>query len=775
MIVTNRKLFKKRPARDRLNQAAGIMASSPELMGEVQGFQAGGPVILETNREALFASQQDPTNTFLGSDHFYNKDTGNYMGYPVYKAGKIIGFQSEPPLARTITRTEVPENIRTRPFNVTEGQLKEISNIDPMSGYEQSIRNLIENPTKRGGELSQTIEEALENAIIGSTKGVAGLTNKVLKDLYQYDPSYLEELSETILDQTPTGIDLAEIPGSGVGRTVNGQQVFQPGVVTQTGYGETKGQPPSQEVYNMLDINQPIGPGADPNEINQIIKQAQDISRNQELERFREIDRASVKKAEEFANRGQDKEAATADLLQEAQDKEVFDFLEGQKKKEFRKTEEARLQDKQFFEKPESEEAKEAIVDQTDKFVQTTTGSDLDDLMQAFISKAPDYKGVDKGMAIAKIGFAIAAGKSPDGIQNIAEGLSMGADMLMKDDADRDAFNRQVQLAALQYGLGEISKEKAEQRLLNRARQGFENYTFGPEGGEYRGKQFGPYATVPILKSDILDNNVPDGLVDSSIITALTAKNAAITKTMQKLVEDKVLSGTEEDTAQKDYASAVDTAIKAERGIALTQGVLLNVADNGVTGIGPAFDTVYARAKRLVGIESKITTLEDARKAMRQLLQGIVPVTLGRDQSANSISNRDIDFLITAYFGEGALDPGSFNFVLTSKEELIGKLQAAASAMQQAQVSDFNRMNSIEVRLKDKIIKGTLSIDATGGFTGKSALELLAPSIKTLEQANLTRVYEGDKIGGAVGTGSGINWSRGEDGLINIKLPGEDS
>ena len=80
--------------------------------------------------------------------------------------------------------------------------------------------------------------------------------------------------------------------------------------------------------------------------------------------------------------------------------------------------------------------------------------------MQAFISKAPDYEGVDKGMAIAKIGFAIAAGKSADGIQNIADGLSMGADMLMKDDADKNAFNRQVKLAALQYGLGEISKEK---------------------------------------------------------------------------------------------------------------------------------------------------------------------------------------------------------------------------------------------------------------------------------------------------------------------------
>lgn len=773
MIVSNRKLFKKRPARDNLNQAAGIMASSPELMGEVQGFQAGGPVILESNREALFASQQDPTNTFLGSEMFRTLD--KEMGYPVYKNGKILGFQSEPPLARTITRTEVPENIRTTPFNVTEGQLDAISKIDPMSGYEQSIRNLIQNPFKRGGEPSQIIEEALEDAIIGSTKGIAGLTSKSLEALSQYDPSYLQELSETILQQTPTGIDLADIPGSGVGRTVDGQQVFQPGVVTQTGYGETKGQPPSQEVYDMLGINQPLGPGTDPNEINRIIKQAQDISRNQELERFREIDRASVKKAEEFANRAQDKEAATADLLKEAQDKEVFDYLEGQKKEEFRKTEEAMLQDKQFFEKPESKEAKEALVNQTNEIVEKTTGSNLDELISQFKDKAPEYKGMNKGLAIAKIGFAIAAGKSPDGIQNIAKGLSDGADMLLKDQKEKDAFNRQVDLAALQYGLGELSKEKAEERLLNRARQGYENYTFGPDGGEYRGKQYGPYATVPILKSDILDNNVPDGLVDSSIITALSAKNAAITKTMQKLVEDKVLSGTEEDTAQKDYAKAVDNAIRAERGITLTQSVLLNVADNGVTGIGPAFDTVYEKAKRFVGLESKITSLEDARAAMRKLLQGIVPVTLGRDQSANSISNRDIDFLIAAYFGDGALDPGSFNFVLTSKEELIGKLQAAASAMQQAQVGDFNTMNSIEVRLKDKIIKGTLGIDATGGFTGKSALELLAPSIKTLEQANLTRVYEGDQIGGAVGTGSGINWSRGEDGLINIKLPGEDS
>ena len=46
MIVSNRKLFKKRPARDNLNQVAGIMASSPELMNEVQRFDNGGNVQL---------------------------------------------------------------------------------------------------------------------------------------------------------------------------------------------------------------------------------------------------------------------------------------------------------------------------------------------------------------------------------------------------------------------------------------------------------------------------------------------------------------------------------------------------------------------------------------------------------------------------------------------------------------------------------------------------------------------------------------------------------
>ena len=78
----------------------------------------------------------------------------------------------------------------------------------------------------------------------------------------------------------------------------------------------------------------------------------------------------------------------------------------------------------------------------------------LKNLMAEFTQNAPEYEGVDKGLAIAKIGFAMAAGQSDSAITNIATALSDGADMFIKDKKDRDAFDRQIQLSALQYGLG---------------------------------------------------------------------------------------------------------------------------------------------------------------------------------------------------------------------------------------------------------------------------------------------------------------------------------
>ena len=126
MIVTNRKLFKKRPARDRLNQAAGIMASSPELMGEVQGFEPGGyvnpiskaidaidfelPQITVSGRRGPneLARLRSLNEGVVISEVPVKLPSGEF-GYAVYDNGQLKGYQSEPPGTPMINRSRERE------------------------------------------------------------------------------------------------------------------------------------------------------------------------------------------------------------------------------------------------------------------------------------------------------------------------------------------------------------------------------------------------------------------------------------------------------------------------------------------------------------------------------------------------------------------------------------------------------------------------------------------------------------------------------------------
>ena len=384
--------------------------------------------------------------------------------------------------------------------------------------------------------------------------------------------------------------------------------------------------------------------------------------------------------------------------------------------------------------------------------------------MDEFVSNAPEYKGLDRGLAIAKIGFAMAAGESPNAITNIAKALSDGADMFIQDNKERDAFKRQVDLAGLQYAVGEVSKIRQEGRALARERRQFEKFTFGPNGGTYRGRKYGPYEDVPVMVGDIQDNKMPQGLISSSTITALGAKSKGFTGLMKDLVKQKVLS---EDGARKDqeaYAEATDTAIKAERGQAVVNKVLLTVLDpeKGITGLGPAIKAAYTQLRSAANLPTDISDLDEARTYMRQLLQDIVPVTLAAYQGANSISNRDIDLLITAFFGDNALEGGNFQFVFQTDKALTQRLQGAASRMRESQVAAFSRMKAIEDRVSAQFIQGTVDLDqSTGAITGTPATQLFGEDRRRLSQAGLG-FPELPQVG------SNIPFFRDEDGRIQI-------
>ena len=384
--------------------------------------------------------------------------------------------------------------------------------------------------------------------------------------------------------------------------------------------------------------------------------------------------------------------------------------------------------------------------------------------MDEFVSNAPEYKGLDQGLAIAKIGFAMAAGESPNAITNIAKALSDGADMFIKDKKDRDAFKRQVDLAGLQYAVGEVSKIRQEGRALARERRQSKTMTFGPKGGTYRGKKYGPYEDVEVLQGDIQDNNVPTGIIGTSTITALNTKSKSFTGLMKDLVKQKVLS---EDGARKDqeaYAKAADTAIKAERGQAVVNKVLLTVLDpeKGITGLAPAIKAAYTQLRSAANLPTDISDLDEARTYMRQLLQDIIPVTIATYSGANSISNKDVDFLITAFFGDNALEGGNFQFVFQTDKALTQRLQGAAERMRESQIGAFSRMKAIEDRVSAQFIQGTVDLDqSTGAITGTPATQLFTEDRRRISEAGLG-------FPDLPQVGSNIPFFRDKDGRIQI-------
>jgi len=65
-------------------------------------------------------------------------------------------------------------------------------------------------------------------------------------------------------------------------------------------------------------------------------------------------------------------------------------------------------------------------------------------------------------------------------------------------------------------------------------------------------------------------------------------------------------------------------------------------------------EILSGKAGSFFGIDmgSEFKDVDEARAAMRFALQQAIPVTVGSTQSANSISDRDVDLLITALFGQ---------------------------------------------------------------------------------------------------------------------------
>ena len=747
MNVMNRKMFKKsRPARDALNQAGGIMDSSPELMQTVQNY----PVPGVQNFAKGMSVFTDPTSPF------YRPPTANRVSSrddisDIRIPGRSIYAEEGPNDGTKLAF--LPDTLPMRQHR-DYIPLEERGNLLGFFDQDEMFRN-----ARKSGNAPPLVYDDQGISTGFDVEGRLILEQPRQMFVPDYgNPADLTQLSVSEqLEKDKAAITRfqAANPNEFVGLTkdqIEEKIAANPDLVREDGAGAFS--PKTGRLNAIIQDNVSKGFSLEEAKAN-AENQVKAESETDYLTKIAEDEKAMATRERVMGdtNQGLDDQSYVSKILAEEEAQKTLDA----KNETAMATRERVMGDMDTGKGSVEEQMKNEIQNVVKNGTPEQKRSSLKELMAQFTDNAPKYEGMNKGLAIAKIGFAIAAGESPNALTNIAKGLSQGADAFIEDAAKRDAFKRQVDLSALQYGLGEESKyraedrtisseDRAEKRIRERALIGQTKFTAGDDGVTYKGRFYAPFTTVAVDKTDISNNKLPLGLMEPSVISSLQARKSAGLKLKNELIKNSTLDVKTAIKQQEAYAGAVDNAIRAERGISAVEDVMIQVAD-GVSGISNAGKDFLKRGKLILGIagKEKASKIETVRASFRKLLQEVVPLTLGEAQSANSISDRDVNLLIRAYFGDNALEAGSFGFIQLEDKTILKNLQTVAEIMQNEQISAFSTMKRIETGMAPLLQAGT---------TG-SALNLL--------QEDRDRL--GRKLGNrTVGTQSG--YSRDENGIL---------
>jgi hypothetical protein len=188
---------------------------------------------------------------------------------------------------------------------------------------------------------------------------------------------------------------------------------------------------------------------------------------------------------------------------------------------------------------PEGQEVANTVGAIFDRFGQVKD----DDLFRAslveakdrFIDTLPQYQGkteFEKGMTLAKMGMAIAAGQDPHAIKNIADGFLAVGDEFVEDAKQKRLYDQQVQLQAANYGLDYMKNISTKLSEWEKTRDTLHDYSvripftdaqgiYHPEGSPY------PLSTrqlnegVPYLKYLASDNVMTQRLKNAGAVVPL--------------------------------------------------------------------------------------------------------------------------------------------------------------------------------------------------------------------------------------------------------------
>jgi hypothetical protein len=344
----------------------------------------------------------------------------------------------------------------------------------------------------------------------------------------------------------------------------------------------------------------------------------------------------------------------------------------------------------------------------------TTKG--IESYIQEFKDAIPKYEGkteYEQGMDLVKMGMAIAAGESPNAITNIAKGVMATIDNFTSDDKERRTYKRQVDLSAAKYGLENVARVAAEDR--SDARKVF---FFYDQSKKNKDNPYGQMVTVTMADIIANDGKIPAGLAEKDLVSRSITNANASTLRLQKLITDNAkayrINATEAAKLEEDLSTSRVAFVSGQVGIDLLSMVKAQVAKGDITGLGNAGKELYRRAFAAAGLDvnKKYKNISAARADIRRAFQSLIPLSLGSTQSANSISNRDVQFLADAYINSGFLKDGIFSFATVDSEALGGQLDGAIGKFRESQKRGLATYEKVLERIQS----------AESGISGARAL-----------------------------------------------------
>ena len=254
-------------------------------------------------------------------------------------------------------------------------------------------------------------------------------------------------------------------------------------------------------------------------------------------------------------------------------------------------------------------------------------------------------------------------------------------------------------MSALQYGLGEVSKQRAEGRAQARQDRNLKYFVAGKEM-IFDGVKYGKDDIVAVPEGYIRQAGVPPGLTTENLVKGAQTLKGQIEKLLAEQKEKKIMTDKDYRANREVIGTAASKFEESRNLMTLVEGSIYKVVGGEVTGLAPAaknlIDKAFAAAFNGKGVEFDKTyrSVAEYNRDMQEVANKLIKEII--QEGGKNISNVDRKLaqeIVGLYTGYGG-------YIFQNENVLLGRLQSIHRTLQKTQqksIADMTDMLNLSI------------------------------------------------------------------------------